>query len=66
MELGKIIAFNLKRLRMDRNLSQGQLAKEAGISKAKLSDRTIRRVQRLSGILLFHDNAYTKLRVILL
>ena len=38
MELGKIIAFNLKRLRMERNLSQGQLAKEAGISKAMLSD----------------------------
>lgn len=38
MELSKMIAFNLKRLRSERNLSLGQLAKEAGISKAMLSD----------------------------
>lgn len=38
MELGKIIAFNLKQLRTQRNLSLGQLAKESGISKAMLSD----------------------------
>ena len=107
MELGKIIAFNLKRLRMERNLSQGQLAKEAGISKAMLSDiekggsnptintlwkianglnvpytklmdgiddeatvvqrkDTIEQSGESSAILLFHDNAHTKLRVILL
>lgn len=38
MELGRIIAYNLKTLRNERNLSLGQLAKEAGISKAMLSD----------------------------
>lgn len=38
MELGRVIAFNLKRLRNERNLSLGQLAKEAGLSKAMLSD----------------------------
>lgn len=38
MELGKIIAFNLKKLRNERNLSLGQLAAEAGISKTMLSD----------------------------
>lgn len=38
MDLGKIIAYNLKKLRIERGLSQGQLAKEAGISKAMLSD----------------------------
>lgn len=38
MELGQIIAFNLKKLRKDRNLSLGQLAAESGISKTMLSD----------------------------
>lgn len=38
MELGKIIALNLKKLRTERNLSLGQLAAEAGISKTMLSD----------------------------
>lgn len=38
MELGKIIAFNLRELRNERNLSLGQLSKESGISKAMLSD----------------------------
>lgn len=38
MELGQIIAFNLKELRMERNLSLGQLSRESGISKAMLSD----------------------------
>lgn len=38
MELGKIIAINLKRLRNDRNLTLGQLSKISGISKAMLSD----------------------------
>lgn len=38
MELGKVIAHNLKTLRNERNLSISQLAKEAGISKAMLSD----------------------------
>lgn len=38
MELGKIIALNLKKLRTERNLSLGQLAAESGISKTMLSD----------------------------
>lgn len=38
MELGKIIAINLKALRMERNLTLGQLSKISGISKAMLSD----------------------------
>lgn len=38
MDLGKIIAFNLKKLRTERNLSLGQLATESGISKTMLSD----------------------------
>lgn len=38
MELSQIIAYNLKALRTERNLTLGQLAKIAGISKAMLSD----------------------------
>ena len=38
MELGKIIARNLNELRMERNLTLGQLSKISGISKAMLSD----------------------------
>lgn len=38
MELGRIIAYNLKALRQERNLSLGQLAEASGISKAMLSD----------------------------
>lgn len=38
MELGKIIAINLKALRTERNLTLGQLSKISGISKAMLSD----------------------------
>lgn len=38
MELGKIIAINLKELRTERNLTLGQLSKISGISKAMLSD----------------------------
>ncbi|MFR7590591.1 MAG: helix-turn-helix domain-containing protein [Longibaculum sp.] len=38
MDLGKIIAFNLKKLRNERHLSLGQLAIESGISKTMLSD----------------------------
>ena len=38
MELGKIIAINLKELRTERNLTLGQLARISGISKAMLSD----------------------------
>lgn len=38
MELGAILAFNLKKLRTERNLTQGQLSKISGISKAMLSD----------------------------
>ena len=38
MELGEIIASNLKRLRTQRNMSLGDLARESGISKAVLSE----------------------------
>lgn len=38
MELGQIIAYNLKELRTERNLTLGQLSKISGISKAMLSD----------------------------
>ena len=38
VELGKIIAINLKELRTERNLTLGQLSKISGISKAMLSD----------------------------
>lgn len=38
MDLGEIIAFNLKELRNERNLTLGQLSKISGISKAMLSD----------------------------
>lgn len=38
MELGKIIARNLYELRVERNLSLGDLARESGISKTMLSD----------------------------
>lgn len=38
MELGYIIAWNLKKLRQERNLTQGQLAKAAGVSKAMVSE----------------------------
>lgn len=38
MELGKVIAINLKKLRSERNLTLGQLSKLSGISKAMLSD----------------------------
>lgn len=38
MELGKIIAMNLNKLRNERNLTLGQLSKISGISKAMLSD----------------------------
>lgn len=38
MDLGKIIAFNLNKLRTERSLTLGQLAKLSGISKAILSD----------------------------
>lgn len=38
MDLGKIIAFNLNKLRTERSLTLGKLAKLSGISKAILSD----------------------------
>ena len=37
MEIGKVIAHNLKKLREERNLSQGQLAELAGVSKVVVS-----------------------------
>lgn len=38
MNIGNVIATNLKNLRKERNLTLGQLAKTSGISKAMLSD----------------------------
>lgn len=38
MNIGNIIAVNLKNLRKERNLTLGQLSKISGISKAMLSD----------------------------
>ena len=38
MDLGKVIAYNLKELRTQRNLTLGQLAKISGISKGMLSE----------------------------
>lgn len=37
MEIGEIIALNLKRIRQERHLSLGQLAEAAGVSKVILS-----------------------------
>ena len=37
MEIGEIIAYNLKKLREEQNLSQGQLAERAGVSKVIIS-----------------------------
>lgn len=38
MNIGEVIAINLKELRKERNLTLGQLSKISGISKAMLSD----------------------------
>ena len=65
MELGKIIAVNLKELRRERNLTLGQLSKMSGISKAMLSDiekgdsnPTINTIWKIAGGL---NVPYTKL-----
>ena len=58
MEIGEIIALNLKRLRDERNLSLGQLAELAGVSKVMLSqlekgtsNPTINTVWKITGAL---------------
>ena len=58
MEIGEIIACNLKRLREERNLSLGQLAELAGVSKVMLSqlekgasNPTINTVWKITGAL---------------
>ncbi|MGI6722581.1 MAG: helix-turn-helix domain-containing protein [Anaerovoracaceae bacterium] len=58
MEIGKIIAHNLKKLREERNLSQSQLAKMADISKVVVSqiekgdsNPTINTIWKLTGAL---------------
>ncbi len=58
MEIGEIIAYNLKRLRNERNLSLGQLAEIAGVSKVMLSqlekgtsNPTINTVWKITGAL---------------
>jgi len=58
MEIAEIIAVNLKRLRRERNLSLGQLAEIAGVSKVMLSqlekgasNPTINTVWKITGAL---------------
>lgn len=58
MEIGKIIADNLKRLREEQHLSQGQLAEQAGVSKVVVSqiergdaNPTINTIWKLTGAL---------------
>lgn len=58
MEIGEIIAVNLKRLRQERNLSLGQLAELANVSKVMLSqlekgtsNPTINTVWKITGAL---------------
>ncbi len=58
MEIGKIIGENLKRLREEQNLSQGQLAERAGVSKVIVSqiergdaNPTVNTIWKLTGAL---------------
>ena len=58
MEAGEIIAFNLKRLRNEKNLTLGQLANLAGVSKVVLSqiekgeaNPTINTIWKITGAL---------------
>lgn len=58
MEIGLIIAENLKRLREEQKLSQGQLAEKAGVSKVVISqiekgdsNPTINTIWKLTGAL---------------
>lgn len=58
MEIGNIIGYNLKKIREERNLSQGQLAEMAGISKVVISqiekgnsNPTINTIWKLTGAL---------------
>ncbi len=58
MEISEIIAVNLKRIREERNLSLGQLAEMAGVSKVMLSqlekgasNPTVNTVWKITGAL---------------
>jgi transcriptional regulator with XRE-family HTH domain len=58
MEIGEIIATNLKRIREERHLSLGQLAEQAGVSKVILSqiekgdaNPTINTIWKITGAL---------------
>ena len=58
MEAGEIIAYNLKRLRNEKNLTLGQLANMAGVSKVVLSqiekgeaNPTINTIWKITGAL---------------
>lgn len=58
MEIAEIIAYNLKKIREERNLSQSQLAKQAGVSKVIISqiekgdsNPTINTIWKLTGAL---------------
>jgi transcriptional regulator with XRE-family HTH domain len=58
MEIGEIIAVNLKRIREERHLSLGQLAEQAGVSKVILSqiekgdaNPTVNTIWKITGAL---------------
>lgn len=58
MNIGNVIAYNLKKIREERNLSQGQLAEMAGLSKVVISliekgdsNPTINTIWKLTGAL---------------
>lgn len=58
MEIGEIIAYNLKKIREERKLSLGQLADSAGVSKVVLShiekgdsNPTINTIWKITGAL---------------
>jgi transcriptional regulator with XRE-family HTH domain len=58
VEIGEIIATNLKRIRQERHLSLGQLAEQAGVSKVILSqiekgdsNPTINTIWKITGAL---------------
>ena len=58
MDIGKVIAYNLKQIREERGLSQGQLAQMAGVSKVVISqiekgdsNPTINTIWKLTGAL---------------
>lgn len=58
MEISEVIAYNLRKIRNERNLSLGQLAEQAGVSKVVLSqiekgdsNPTINTIWKITGAL---------------